>query len=160
MYSLAVIATRILLVNGENTLAIALDEILSLARQISTEKDAPFPAQLQDVIERDPRWSESLGPHRLTFDPEMRARAAYVVPPELWWQALGLIVRLFPSVGPASFCRDFGDAPPQALEKIFEEPIADLARLQLRSRSLVVPDWNQNLEIHDAIYAVLAKQHA
>jgi hypothetical protein len=160
MYSLAVIATRILLVNGENTLAIALDEILSLARQISTEKDAPFPAQLQDVIERDPRWSESLGPHRLTFDPEMRARAAHVVPPELWWQALGLIVRLFPGVGPASFCRDFGDAPPHALEKIFEEPIADLARLQLRSRSLVVPDWNQNLEIHDAIYAVLAKQHA
>jgi hypothetical protein len=89
----------------------------------------------------------------------MRARAAHVVPPELWWQALGLIVRLFPGVGPASFCRDFGDAPPSALERIFEEPIADLARLQLRSRSLVVPDWNQNLEIHDAIYAVLAKQH-
>jgi hypothetical protein len=160
MYSLAVIATRILLVNGENTLAIALDEILSLARQISAEKDAPFLTQLQDVIERDPRWSESLGPHRLTFDPEMRARAAHVVPPELWWQALGIIVRLFPGVGPASFCRDFGDAPPHALERIFEEPIADLARLQLRSRSLVVPDWNQNLEIHDAIYAVLAKKHA
>jgi hypothetical protein len=160
MYSLAVIATRILLVNGENTLAIALDEVLSLARQISAEKEAPLFNQLQDVIERDPRWSESLGPHRLTADPEMRTRAAHIIPPELWWQALGLIVRLFPGVGPASFCRDFGDAPPHVLEKIFEEPIAELTRLQLRSRSLVLPDWNQNLEIHDAIYAVLAKKHS
>jgi hypothetical protein len=29
----------------------------------------------------------------------------------------------------------------------------------LRSRSLVVSDWNQNLEIHDAIYEVVAKKH-
>ena len=31
--------------------------------------------------------------------------------------------------------------------------------LQLRSRSLVVADWNQNLEIHDAIYEIIAKKH-
>jgi hypothetical protein len=70
-----------------------------------------------------------------------------------------VIIRLFPGIGPDSFCRDLGDAPSSALDQIFEDPIAQFSLLLLRSRSLVVADWNQNLEIHDAIYEVIAKKH-
>jgi hypothetical protein len=45
------------------------------------------------------------------------------------------------------------------LDQIFEEAIGQIDLLLLRSRSLVVADWNQNLEIHDAIYEVIAKKH-
>jgi hypothetical protein len=37
MYALAVIALRILLVDEENTLAVVLDEMLSLAREVAIE---------------------------------------------------------------------------------------------------------------------------
>jgi hypothetical protein len=45
------------------------------------------------------------------------------------------------------------------LDQIFEEAIGRIDLLLLRSRSLVVADWNQNLEIHDAIYDIIAKKH-
>jgi len=45
-----------------------------------------------------------------------------------------------------------------ALERIFDQPQAELEVLQACTRSLVVTDWDQNLEIHQAIDAVMAKQ--
>ena len=160
MYASAVLAARILLVDGENTLAIVLDELLSLARQISTEyvEESPFAVRLRATIEGDARWRTSLGPHRLTSHPGMREMAARVVPIKLWWETVGIILRLFPGAGPDSFCRDFGDAPSLALDRIFEGPLAELDLLQLRSRSLVVTDWDQNIEVRDAIGAVIAKR--
>ena len=83
--------------------------------------------------------------------------AARALPAELWWETVGTILRLFPGAGPDSFCRDFGDAPSLALDGIFERPLAELDLLQLRSRSLVVTDWDQNIEVRDAIGAVMAK---
>jgi hypothetical protein len=159
MYAAAVLAARILLVDEENTLAIAVDELLSLAREVSSrynEGDS-FAARLRATVDRDPRWGLSLGPHRLTFRPGLRSTATLAIPSELWWQTLGLILRLFPGASPDSFCRDFGDAPSLALDGIFEKPLAELELLQLRSRSLVVTDWDQNIEIRDAIGAVMAK---
>jgi hypothetical protein len=159
MYAAAVLAARLLLVDGENTLAIAVDELLSLARQVSNKhvEKTPFAVRLRAIIDGDPRWGASLGPHRLTSHPGMRERAASVVPAELWWETVGLILRLFPGTGPDSFCRDFGDAPSLALDGIFEKPLAELELLQLRSRSLVVTDWDQNVEVRDAIETVIAK---
>jgi hypothetical protein len=159
MYAAAVLAARVLLVDEENTLAIAVDELLSLARQVSARynEGGSFAARLRATIDRDPRWGQSLGPHRLTFHPGLRPLAALAMPSELWWQTLGIILRLFPGAGPDSFCRDFGDAPSLALDVIFEKPLAELELLQLRSRSLVVTDWDQNFEIRDAIGAVMAK---
>lgn len=160
LYAAAVLAARILLVDDENTLAIAIDEMLSLARQLAAEHtlDTPFSDRLRAITQRDARWTESLGPHRLVRDSNAREIAAQMIPSELWWDAIGGILRLFPGVGPGSFCRDFGHAPPLALDRIFDEPIAELELLQLRSRSLLVTDWNRNAEVHDAIQAVLAKQ--
>ena len=159
MYAVAVLATRILLVGEENTLAIAMDELLSLARQVSTKyvEKSSFAVRLRAVIDEDPRWAASLGPHRLTSHPGMGKIAARAVPSGLWWETVGIILRLFPGAGPDSFCRDLGDAPSLALDGIFERPLSELELLQLRSRSLVVTDWDQNLEVRDAIDAVMAK---
>jgi hypothetical protein len=162
MYALGVLAVRILLVDDENTLAIALDEMLSLARQIAIEHQSgvAIGKRLQTIVERDRRWETSLGPHRLVRDDGIRQAAARVVPADLWWETIGVIARLFPGIGPDSFCEDLGDAPSSALEQIFDEVIGQIDLLLLRSRSLVVADWNQNLEIHDAIYEVIAKKHS
>jgi hypothetical protein len=159
MYAAAVLAARILLVDEENTLAIAVDELLSLARQVSTKyvKGIPFAVRLRAVIDEDPRWGPSLGPHRLMSHSGMRKTASRAIPTDLWWETVGIILRLFPGAGPDSFCQDFGDAPSLALDAIFERPLAELELLQLRSRSLVVADWDQNVEIRNAIGAVLAK---
>jgi hypothetical protein len=161
MYALGVLAVKILLVDDENTLAIALDEMLSLARQIAVEYQpgVAIGKRLQSIVERDGRWETSLGPHRLVRDDGIRQTAARVVPADLWWETIGVVTRLFPGIGPDSFCGDLGDAPSSALEQIFDEVIGQIDLLLLRSRSLVVADWNQNLEIHDAIYEVIAKKH-
>jgi hypothetical protein len=159
MYAAAVLAARVLLVDEENSLAIAVDELLSLARQVSTRfnEGGSFATRLRATIDGDPRWGFSLGPHRLTLQPALRPKATLAIPGELWWQTLGVILRLFPGAGPDSFCRDFGDAPSLALDGIFERPLAELELLQLRSRSLVVTDWDQNLEIRDAIGTAMAR---
>jgi hypothetical protein len=112
---------------------------------------------LRAVIDEDPRWGPSLGPHRLMSHSGMRKTASRAIPTDLWWETVGIILRLFPGAGPDSFCQDFGDAPSLALDAIFERPLAELELLQLRSRSLVVADWDQNVEIRNAIGAVLAK---
>jgi hypothetical protein len=161
MYALGVLAVRVLLVDDENTLPVALDEMLSLARQVATEHkpDVGVGKRLQAIVERDGRWAASLGPHRLVRDEGIRKAAARIVPADLWWETIAVVVRLFPGLGPDSFCRDLGDAPSLALDRIFDDAISQIDLLLLRSRSLVVADWNQNLEIHDAIYEVIAKKH-
>jgi hypothetical protein len=161
MYALGVLAIRVLLVDDENTLAIALDEMLSLAREVAIEHkpDIAIGKRIQAIVERDPRWGASLGPHRLVREDGVRQGAARIIPADLWWEAIGVILRLFPGTGPDSFCKDLGDAPSSALDQIFDEVISQINLLLLRSRSLVVADWNQNLEIHDAIYEVIAKKH-
>ena len=119
----------------------------------------PLAKRLRAIVERDRRWAASLGPQRLVRDEVIREAAARIVPADLWWETIGVILRLFPGIGPDSFCKDFGDAPSSALDQIFDDGIAKIDLLLLRSRSLVVADWTQNLEIHDAIYEVIAKKH-
>jgi hypothetical protein len=153
LYALGVLAVRILLVNEENSLPIALDEILSLARQVaaSGQTDTELKWRLRSLFEQDPRWQASLGPHRLSHAKMDPAEAAHLVPMELWWQALAEVVRFFPGLGPDSFCKDFGDAPALALESVFDPPLRDLEKVLIQTRSLLFIDWNQNREIHAVI---------
>lgn len=149
LYALGVLAVRLLLVNDGNTLSSALDETLSLARQASGAGEAhgTLTERLGAYAQEDPRWSETLGPHRLlqgTPGPDL-------LPADLWWEALAAIVRCFPGVGPDSTCRDLGDAPSGALATVFDRLIRDLEVLTARTRSLVVIDWEQNREIRTAI---------
>jgi hypothetical protein len=66
---------------------------------------------------------------------------------------LAALVRALPGVGPDSSCRDYGDAPSEAPQRVFHRLASDLAHLLVRTRSLIVIDWRYNREVH----AVLRK---
>jgi len=162
LYALGVLAVRTFLVNDKNTLAIALDDVLSLARQVAAEHkaDVPLGARISAIFEKDGRYLTSLGPHRLIREAIEPKEAMELLPANLWYDTLGVIVSLFPGVGPDSICKDYGDVPSLALETIFNRPLEELERLLVRSRSLIVIDWRFNREIHSAINEYLAQSKA
>jgi hypothetical protein len=157
LYSLGVLATRLLLVNGEASLPVAMDEILSLAREVANQHDpqSPLGLRVRAIVESDPRWMLALGPHRLVWEGLTAEQASEMVPPDLWADVLAMIVAMFPGIGPDSAARDYGDAPAGAQHRVFDRAIADLDRLLLRTRSLIVIDWRYNREIHSVIRGYL-----
>jgi hypothetical protein len=159
LYSLGVLAVRTLLVDDETTLAVALDELLSLARQLAAEHqpDVPLGERIRALFDKDARYANALGPHRLTRQKIDAPEAFQWMPPELWYDTLGTLIRLFPGVGPDSLCRDFGDVPALALETVFNQPLEAFERLLVRSRSLIVIDWSLNREVHTAIKSYLER---
>lgn len=161
LYALGVLAVRTFLVNPQNTLAVALDEVLSLASQAATKYKAetPLASRIGSIMESDQRFATSLSPHRLVQESMEPTDAYQLLPAELWHQTLAAIVRLFPGIGPDSYCKDYGDAPSLALEVVFNKPIEDFEKLLVRSRSLIVIDWNANREVHSAIRDVLDRHH-
>jgi hypothetical protein len=157
LYSLAVIAVRILLVDTTNSLPVVLDETLSLPRQIGVDYDesTSLEMRISDVFNKDERWLESLGPHHLTFDKLTSDEAFSLIPSELWWTTLAIILRMFPGLGPDTECKDYGDAQQGGLHKVFERTLTDLDNLILRTRSLIVADWKSNQEISGVIQRYL-----
>jgi hypothetical protein len=157
LYSLAVIAIRILLVDNSNSLPVALDEILSLPRQIKADynESTSLETNISDIFNKDNRWLESLGPHHLTYDKITSDEAFSIIPCELWWTALAIILRMFPGLGPETECKDYGDAQRGGLHKVFERTIADLDNLILRTRNLIVTDRQSNQEISAVIQRYL-----
>ncbi|MBN2592663.1 MAG: hypothetical protein JXA81_04075 [Sedimentisphaerales bacterium] len=158
LYSLAVVAVRVLLVDDTTTLPVALDEILSLSRQTRTDSDAStsLDARISDIFSKDNRWLESLGPHHLAFDKMTPDEAFGLIPHELWWKTVAIILRMFPGAGPESECKDFGDAQQGGLHKVFERTMADLDNLILRTRGLIITDWKSNQEVADVIQRYLS----
>jgi len=157
LYSLAVIAVRILLVDTTNSLPVVLDETLSLPRQIGVDYDesTSLEMRISDVFNKDERWLESLGPHHLTFDKITSDEAFSLIPSELWWTTLAIILRMFPGLGTDTECKDYGDAQQGGLHKVFERTLTDLDNLILRTRSLIVADWKSNQEISGVIQRYL-----
>jgi hypothetical protein len=157
LFSLGVLAVRMFLVNSQAALPVALDELLSLARQVANQYDAqsPLSLRIRAILETDPRWITSLGPHRLMWEGLTPQQGLEIVPLDLWTDVLAMIVAMFPSVGPDSAAADYGDAPAGALQRVFERTAQDLGRLLLRSRSLIVIDWRYNREIHAVIRGYL-----
>jgi len=161
LYALAVIAVRILLVNDENALPIALDEILSLAQAVATDTkdDAEVSDRLRAIAAADPRWFASLGPHRLLNLDSLSAEESLIyLPGDLWWDTIATLIRCFPGATPQSFAADLGDAPLLALHAVFEPAINALEKLSLRSRSFLFLDWKYNSEINAIVQAAL-QQH-
>ena len=155
LYSLAVLGTRLLLVNGQTTLAVAIDELLSLARQIAQDVQGgkaqvgdPLPERIGALFSADPRWMLSLGPQRLIEEDMDPGEALDLIPPALWFEVLAALVRALPGVGADSSCRDYGDAPSEAPQRVFHRLASDLAHLLVRTRSLIVIDWRYNREVH------------
>ncbi len=159
LYSLGVLAVRTLLVDPRTSLPVALDEMLSLARQLASGYDTnvPLPDRVRRVFESDARWLGSLGPQRLSFEPMEPGTAFDLIPAPLWWETLAAIVRMFPGVGPDSRCTDLGDARQGALHKPLDATLEDLDGLVRRSRSLIVIDWKYNREIHSVVRGFLTK---
>jgi hypothetical protein len=155
LYALGVLAARTLLVDAETSLPVALDELMSLARAADNAYDetaAPsLPVRIEGLFHDDDRWRESLGPQHLLHEPMSADDARDVVPPELWWETLALLVRMLPGVGRDSICRDLGDAEPGGLHQVFEPVLETLDRLILRTRSLIVIDWKFNREVHSVL---------
>lgn len=148
LYALGVLAVRALLVDGDTTLAVALDEILSLAREVGAN-----PERIREVVASDGRWVRSLGPHRLVRDEIEPDGALDLVPAELWWDVIGLIVRCFEGVYPGAERPNLaGVGAPQL---VFEPIEAGLRRLLTRTRSLVVIDWRYNREVSAVIRSTL-----
>lgn len=153
LYALGVLAVRVLLVNQRTTLGVALDEVLSLARQLATEA-APadlIGMRVQRLAAADSRWSATLGAQRLAEEVLTPEEAFELFPAELWWQAVGTIARMFPGYGPQSYCRSFCNQPDRALETVFARPAADLGQLVLRSRALLFPDGGTHREVRSVI---------
>jgi hypothetical protein len=149
LYSVAVLALRILLVDRGTSLPVVIDEMLSLAREVQVNLDpaAPLEAAVERVFRSDSRWLRSLGPHRLTAEGIAPEEALGLIPDDLWWSALAMVVRMFPGLGPASLCRDYGDARPGGLHLVFERVQTDLDALILKSRGLVTPDGRSDRQI-------------
>jgi hypothetical protein len=157
LYSLAVIAIRILLVDNTNSLPVVLDETLSLPRQIEADYDesTSLEMRIRDIFDKDARWRQSLGPHHLTFDKITSEEAFNIIPGELWWTTLAIILRMFPGLGPETECKDYGDAQQGGLHKVFGRTLTDLDNLILRTRSLVVSNWKSNQEISGVLQRYL-----
>lgn len=153
LYALGVLAVRTLLVDKQTSLPVALDEVLSLARAVANEYDAAvdLPLRVKAIFNRDPRWVQSLGPQRLVYEGVAPGDALDLVPADVWWSTLAMIVRMFPGAGPDSVCQDYGDAQPGGIHKVFDRAVDDLEALLVRTRSLIVIDWRFNREIHAVI---------
>lgn len=149
LFSLAMLSIRALLVNADQPLPVAFDEIGTLAQHLAADYDPsrPLGEQVASVLATDGDRLAALGPHRLCMGPCDAAEAARAVPMTLWSSVLAMIVRMLPGAGPASTCKDLGDAPPAALERVFDPALADLGSLLDRSRALIVADPASDAEI-------------
>ncbi len=153
LYALGVIATRAFFADQQQTLPVALDQVMSLARRAG-EAGAPETAlvdRISAVFESDPRWLESLGPHRIVSEELSAPEALRGIPFQLWVDILATVCRMFPGLSPDSSCRSLGDAPAHAPHRVFDTAKRDLNRLLVCSRSLIVVDWESNREVHSLI---------
>jgi hypothetical protein len=94
---------------------------------------------------------ELASPNRLVENGGTGVQARGSIHLGLWLETIGWLLRLFPGAGPHSYCKDYGDVPPLALETVFEEPIQDLEHLVLRMRSVLMPTSAMNAEIANII---------
>jgi hypothetical protein len=156
LYSLAVIAAQILLTNDSHTLPVAIDECLSLAKEMASTKDAgeDYSKRLMSIVDADSRWLTALGPGQLTWETTDPDEIFKAIPKSLWWDTIGWLIRLFPGTGSGSYCSDYGDVTPLALETVFDSPISDLNQLLQRAKALLFVEWAVNKEIRAVIQSL------
>ena len=155
LYSLGVVALRLLLAAEAGTLPDVLDRAFSLAHEAGQN---PGGGRLEDRIAEafaaDGRWQETLGYQFALHSTAEKSAGDASLPPRLWWATLSFVLRLFPKLLPESFCKGYGDAPPLALETIFDAPILELDGLLLRWRAFLLGDWRQNQEVARVIGSI------
>lgn len=151
LYAMAVTGLEIMIDNEKTSLAVALDECLSFARQISLkESSVPFAERREHTLEEEPRFWNSLGPQNLCREILNQEEASSLIPNELWWEFFEIVIRMFPG-GRDSWARDLGDVNPFALDSCFLEAVEQLERLIERTRSLLFIDWTSNRELRNIL---------
>jgi hypothetical protein len=160
LYSLGIIATRILLANRKSNLPVIVDDVLSLARHLGkdpTEADSLLP-RLKTMVESTPQLLDLISPQALVERDWTPAQARAQMNMDLWLETMCLLLRLFPGNGAHSYCKSFGDVSPLALETVFDRPIQELETLILRLRSALVPSLAANEEIAGVLLQQLARE--
>lgn len=160
LFSLGVLAIRTLLVDGRQTLAVALDELQSLVSVLATDHDpsVPLGLRVRGIIE-DAKGSATLaalGPQRVTADVWEPRQALEVVTPEVWGDVIAMMVRCMVGSGPDAACRDFGDARAGMLHRVFDRMSEDVRDLVVRTRMMVVGDVQSNREVSAIVSKYLA----
>lgn len=156
LHSLGIIAIRTLLANGSSNLPVIVDDILGLARHVGKGDSQPVAEALKQTLTKEPKLLDLVSPHNLIeqgWTPEQARKQVYG---DLWLEIIGWVLRLLPGAGTQSYCKDFGDVSPLAVEKVFDAPVQELEGLCLRLRSLLVPSTAANEEIANAILEQLA----
>ncbi|MCC6229618.1 MAG: hypothetical protein IT432_10365 [Phycisphaerales bacterium] len=151
LFSLGVLAIRALLVDGKQTLAVALDELQSLVSVLAAEHDpsVPLGLRVRGILE-DAKGAgalAALGPQRVTADAWEPRQALEVVTPEVWGDVIGMMVRCMVGSGPDAACRDFGEARAGMLHRVFDRMGEDVRDLVVRTRMMVVGDVQSNREV-------------
>ena len=155
LHALGVLGVRTLLVNGRNTLAVALDELVSLGRQAGALRAGDGSLSVEDSFERaffsDDRWMGSIGPQRLVADEVPAGQAIDMIPPEIWVRVLVVLSRMLLTADGFGYCRDVGDTRGLSPHVVFDGALDDLSSVLVRTRSLIVVDWRHNREVHSVL---------
>ena len=150
LYSLGVLALRLLYAGSDLTLPVILDTALSLLRAASAESsETSLEERILDLLRGDERWLATLGPQNL-IRPSKEGEAVVVagsLPVEIWARVLASILPFFPGRSPEAFCRDLADAPTLAPHTPFDTALRTLARALNTARALFLSDWRQNEEV-------------
>jgi hypothetical protein len=149
LYSLGVMGVRILLANGQSNLPVILDEVFSLARRFTgtTQDSSAHRQELKVLLEKDAAMRDLVSPHCLIAGVKSPQEARAAIGMDLWLETISWLLQLFPDASAYSFCKDFGDVTPLALETVFDAPLQQLETILLRLRSLLAPSLSQNEEI-------------
>ncbi|HEY1787869.1 MAG TPA: hypothetical protein VGJ73_06920, partial [Verrucomicrobiae bacterium] len=101
LFSLGVIGVRILLANNVKNLPVLLDEVLSLARRVNDIAGEPEKrvAELQKLIQSEPRLSELVGPGALVESGYTSQQAWAAIHGPTWLETISLLLRFFPDTG-------------------------------------------------------------
>jgi hypothetical protein len=159
LFSLGVIGVRILLANNLKNLPVLLDEVLSLARRINDVASEPEKrvAELQKLIQSEPRISELIGPGALVESGYTSQQAWSAIHGPTWLETISLLLRFFPDTGANAFCKSLGDVSPVALETVFDPALQAIEVLVMRLRSMFTPVFSGNDEIADVIAEQISK---
>jgi hypothetical protein len=158
LHSLGIISIRALLANSQSNLPVIVDDVLGLARHIGKdlETNQNLAGSLKAVLEKEPKLLDLVSPHSLVEREWSAAQAREQIQLGLWLETVAWLLRLFPGAGTQSYCKDFGDVSPLALETIFDAPIQALEQLCVRLRSILAPTTAANEEIASTILEQLS----
>ncbi|XAL98990.1 hypothetical protein OT109_15565 [Phycisphaeraceae bacterium D3-23] len=155
LYAMGVVGVQTMLVNRDSKLPETLDELLSLGRWTARqEEDRPLVERIAKAFDEDARWAKLLGPQRISDQVESIEQAFDLIPRTLWWQTLAMLLRMFPGASHESTCRDYSDARPDSLHKVYQPTVDALHQLIVHTRGLIVIDWHYNREVHEILRTI------